>query len=296
MKLFLSWSGETSKQIAAELRDWIQLILPTVKPFLSPVDIEKGSKWHGEISKELDATNYGLICLTRDNLESLWLAFEAGALSKNLDGKATAICFGIRHTDVQAPLNMFQNCLFEKDDILNLLKSMNRVGEELQRPEQQIDQIFEKFWPELKTKIDLIIESSKSGTTPETPPSVDINSAVLDRIEQLLALARQQNLMLSSPEKFFAPYVRELAHALRAETSPRNYSPPSYGFVTGPTGPEGYDSSSAAGVVHSARVSGLARALLGGVELGNEADRPSATNASATGSLGGPSGSGEKER
>lgn len=81
MKLFISWSGETSQQIALQLRKWLPLILPAAKPFITSTDIDKGAKWLGEIHSELEASNFGIVCLTPDNIRSQWLAFEAGALS-----------------------------------------------------------------------------------------------------------------------------------------------------------------------------------------------------------------------
>jgi hypothetical protein len=63
MKLFISWSGETSQQIAQQLRDWVPLILPAVKPFITTTDIDKGARWQGEISRELEQSNYGIVCL-----------------------------------------------------------------------------------------------------------------------------------------------------------------------------------------------------------------------------------------
>ena len=87
MKLFVSWSGTVSQQLADEVRRWVPLILPAAQPFITTTDIDKGARWQGEISRELNDSNYGIVCLTKDNLTSQWLAFEAGALSKHLSGR-----------------------------------------------------------------------------------------------------------------------------------------------------------------------------------------------------------------
>jgi hypothetical protein len=108
MKIFISWSGSTSQQIAQELRDFLPLILQGVEPFITSVDIEKGARWQGEIATQLEASNYGLVCLTRQNLASQWLAFEAGALSKHLDGRVSTVLFNVGHSEVEMPLGMFQ--------------------------------------------------------------------------------------------------------------------------------------------------------------------------------------------
>jgi hypothetical protein len=55
MKVFISWSGETSKQVADILRQWMPSVLQAVKPYFSPDDVAKGTRWANEISKELEA-------------------------------------------------------------------------------------------------------------------------------------------------------------------------------------------------------------------------------------------------
>ncbi len=62
------------------LRQWIPGVIQAVRPYYSPDDIAKGARWTNEISKELDESRIGLICLTSDNLEAPWLMFEAGGL------------------------------------------------------------------------------------------------------------------------------------------------------------------------------------------------------------------------
>ena len=42
MKVFLSWCGDISQQIAREVHDWLPIILQNVRPYMTPADIEKG--------------------------------------------------------------------------------------------------------------------------------------------------------------------------------------------------------------------------------------------------------------
>ncbi len=52
MNIFISWSGEESKQIANLLKNWIPTILQSAKPYFTPSDIEKEPKWESEIKKK----------------------------------------------------------------------------------------------------------------------------------------------------------------------------------------------------------------------------------------------------
>ena len=42
--VFISWSGDRSKEIAEALRKWIPSVLQFAKPYYTPSDIEKGAK------------------------------------------------------------------------------------------------------------------------------------------------------------------------------------------------------------------------------------------------------------
>jgi hypothetical protein len=84
MKVFISWSGPTSEKIAVRLHECLPLMHPAVTPFITTADIDKGANWPGDLRRELEQSHYGIVCLTRGNVSSAWLAFEAGALSKQL--------------------------------------------------------------------------------------------------------------------------------------------------------------------------------------------------------------------
>ena len=93
-----------------------------MKPYFTPADIEKGAKWDSEITRELDASSVCIIALTRENLDSKWIMFEAGAISKS-SGKPRlcTVLFDLEPTDVQGPLERFQATRFSKEDIHQLL-------------------------------------------------------------------------------------------------------------------------------------------------------------------------------
>jgi hypothetical protein len=72
------------KKLAEILNAWLPQVIQAVRPFFTPDDIQKGARWGSEISKELEQTRVGIICLTRANLQAPWLMFEAGALAKSM--------------------------------------------------------------------------------------------------------------------------------------------------------------------------------------------------------------------
>ena len=90
MKVFISWSGDLSRELGEALREWLPSVIQSVKPFFTPNDIEKGARWGKDIANELESSSVGIFCITKENLSKPWLMFEAGALSKNLD--ASKVC------------------------------------------------------------------------------------------------------------------------------------------------------------------------------------------------------------
>lgn len=184
MKVFISWSGHTSKNIAEIFRQWIPSVIQVVKPYYSPDDITKGTRWGTEIAKELDESKVGIICLTKDNLQSPWIMFEAGALSKNIDkSKVCPLLFGVEPTDIQGPLVQFQAAKFTKDEMKKVVRMMNGELGELALSTDVFENVFEMWWPRLNEKIEA--ELSK----PIKPTGKDLRDQ-RDILEEILTLTR----------------------------------------------------------------------------------------------------------
>jgi hypothetical protein len=154
MEIFISWSGARSRQFAEALRSWLPRVVQAVNPWISASDIEKGSRWLVEISERLGVTNFGLICVTPENVSEPWLLFEAGALSKAL--KSSRVCpilLDITPVDLKGPLAQFQATLFERADMAKLLKTINASLEVGRLPEDQLQESLDLWWPKLESAV-----------------------------------------------------------------------------------------------------------------------------------------------
>src|SRR4051812_40799847 len=86
IKVFISWSGDLAKSVAVPLREWLPLLFDRVNPWASDVDIAAGQRSLAQIEAELQDSNFGIVVITAANQHEPWLNFEAGALSKVVQG------------------------------------------------------------------------------------------------------------------------------------------------------------------------------------------------------------------
>lgn len=192
MKIFISWSGNKSKAIGAVFKEWIPGVIQAVKPYYSSSDIDKGARWSNEIAAELEASKIGLIILTNENLEAPWLMFEAGALSKSLDkARVCPMLFGIEPTDLSGPLVQFQAAVFSKDEVLKVMKTINSQLGDAALESNVLDSVFEKWWPDLETKITAIIAKS-SNTNKESRSDRDLLEEVLSITRSIYITEREK--------------------------------------------------------------------------------------------------------
>ncbi|MFW2574125.1 MULTISPECIES: toll/interleukin-1 receptor domain-containing protein [Serratia] len=214
MKIFISWSGNDSLKIAKILRDWIPNVIQAVKPYVSAEDIDKGTRWAADISKELDDSLYGIICLTKNNISAPWINFEAGALSKKVDkSKLSPFLFKIKPSEVTGPILQFQHTRSDdKEDILKLLSSINKQGDFL--TSERLVNSFEQWWPTLDSELSKIVEP-EAETKEATKPSKGSSNIEIQNlshiVESLLDISRTNHQLLRSPEVLLPEdYVRKV--------------------------------------------------------------------------------------
>ena len=116
------------------------------------------------------------------------------------------------------PLNRFQHTRFEKDDFKKILKTVNGVAGEAAIELPNLERVFEKWWPDLKEKVDSIMNT---GVMTESKRS--------DReiLEEILGLCRNNNASIpyygTSTEPDLLPNLRrfiEVAVQLVSQRTP----------------------------------------------------------------------------
>jgi predicted nucleotide-binding protein len=166
MKIFISWSGDRSHKLANTLRNWLPNVIQMVQPWTSTADIQPGIRWSNEIALQLQESNFGIICLTPDNIDAPWLLFEAGALSKRLNRTfVVPYLLGIKPSELKGPLVQFQVVTATKEDTFKLIRTINRTLGENALSDEVLNNAFEKWWPVLAEELTKLTQKDKSDKT-----------------------------------------------------------------------------------------------------------------------------------
>ena len=198
MKVFISWSGDISLKVALIFRDWLPSVIQSIEPYVSSEDIDKGARWSTDIAKELENSTFGILCVTKENMEAPWLSFEAGALSKTMEKSfVTPFLFDVKRSEVQGPILQFQSTIFEKDDIKKMVNTLNKACGETGISESRLESSFEVWYPHLEDELNKLKElKSDTGEAQESEHS----SPTSEILEEILELSRDNQKLLRNPD------------------------------------------------------------------------------------------------
>ena len=184
MKVFISFSGEQSEKIAKHLQEWLGSVIQNAKPFVSQ-SIPGGESWVTRIQDELAATHYGILCVTRANMSSPWLHYEAGALAKETAGKACPLLFGeLSPTELEGPLVYLQCKQYSRQ---RMHEVVHEINDELPEPipQKRVDKLFGVLWEDLDDSIQEALESAQQEMPDKRP--------VEDMVRETLQIVRNLN-------------------------------------------------------------------------------------------------------
>jgi hypothetical protein len=162
MGVFVSWAieGSLSHRMALHIKEWLpNVFVGQVECFVSSTDISAGSIWLQELFSQLERSQAGIVCVTRESMTRGWMLFEAGALAKMIGTQTQRVCpllLDLDPGELQYPLAAFQWKVIRpdvevnsKEQVLALVKMINESVETLkQLPEQRLLAQFNAFWPQ----------------------------------------------------------------------------------------------------------------------------------------------------
>ena len=170
LTLFISWSGEDAAEIAKILQKWLHTVFSDIKVHVTPEDVEAGKRWSSQIAQLLESSDIGVLVYTAHNLDSLWMAFEAGALSKKINSsKVIPLLFDVNITDLKGPLSQFQALKFSYENLLKIVESINSELHEEARKSEDLRNNMEFSWDHLEKEVNVVMTRFQSQEHPKKP-------------------------------------------------------------------------------------------------------------------------------
>ncbi len=214
MKVFISWSGNLSRALAVELRDWLPMVVHHVEAWISRRDIDPGQRWALVLGRELAESDFAVICLTPDNKQSPWVLFEAGAVARSLEARVVPLLFGITASDLDGPLAQFQSVQADYAGIEKLVSALyesSRSGLEA----HQRELVFARLWPLFEERLAALTEQARGATDVKSPtdlvadlatpseqaPATTLHRDVLESLEQEQERLHRELKYLESEEE-----------------------------------------------------------------------------------------------
>ncbi len=167
---------------------------------MSDHDIAAGKRWGVELNKELEASNYGILCLTPENIAAPWLLFEAGALAK-LVASSRVVPYLLFNPNITGPLSQFQGVNADKEGTLKLVRGINQNLDK-PLPDDRISRIFERAWPDLERKLQATSRPSSGDHLRTWMKEVsDQNSSQLQVFDERLSPKNKSNFLLRAEQE-----------------------------------------------------------------------------------------------
>ena len=200
MRVFISWSGNRSHQVAKALATYLPRIHQRIRPWLSSEDIVKGISWSSEIATVLEQTDIGILCITKESAAAPWLLFEAGALSKKV-GHARVIPYllDVSLAELRPPLSLLNAATANEDETIKVIRTINIALAEEKLEDVILADSFRLWWPRLQETLRAIKPAESRSKT------VTTESQHLEEIKGLLGVLIQRTSLPESPKATVEP-------------------------------------------------------------------------------------------
>ena len=205
MRVFISWSGSLSRKVGELFNEWLPNVIQTVDPWFSPEGIAKGEIWFSGIADALANTTFGILCLTKDNLDAPWILFEAGALCKGLSkNRVCPIVIDFEIKNLTAPLNQFNGASVNRAEIQKLVNSINDSAGAAAVPKERVAKAFERLWPDFEEKFGEIIRSQPTSKK-------DVSLKPDEMTEEILETVRSIHKTMQAKPSFAVTGIRSIS-------------------------------------------------------------------------------------
>ena len=211
MKIFISWSGPLSKAVALALREWLERVIQGVKPWMSEEDIPTGTMWFDGISESIENSQYGILCLTRENKNAPWMLWEAGALYRGFNdpSRVVPLLIDLQKDELDMPLSKLQG--FTATDKIKMLKMLREINELHYRiSRKNLEKQLNLYWDEWQAAVNVAIAKHPHRSASESTCEYSFKNAA----DEFIKIKSSQNISIRRYEdalKYPLLYVGDLS-------------------------------------------------------------------------------------
>jgi hypothetical protein len=205
LRVFISWAGKQAEKIGQGFHDFLPDVVNATQPFMSGSDIDKGSRWNDVLTGSIQESSCAIVCLTPRSLESIWVAFEAGAVSRAAGGPEGAksriwtYLLGLQHKDLLlTPFAAYQATNPTEEETFDLIASINQLSPDLVPAESLRRKFNRVFWPSFAKVLEEARTPPVDGTA-QTPGEAELLSEILSTVRSIQDGVRPQSGRSSAP-------------------------------------------------------------------------------------------------
>jgi predicted nucleotide-binding protein len=186
VKVFLSWSGQQSRDAAVLLRDFIPQVLQEVEPWLADGDLQSGQSIGHSINSAIETSDVAIACVTRANMSSTWMNYELGVAASS-QKPILPVLVNLEPSELVAPLSSHLAIRLDRTGLRDLLLELNRAAE---HPlySQVLDDVFDINWPRLAPALTALLQADPTPTSAPDSATNDVFKGIESQFKAIRGL------------------------------------------------------------------------------------------------------------
>lgn len=183
--VFIGWGNKRGKDIANILYEFLVNFFNDEIDFYLSLN-EKKINWASNILEETKKAKLGIFCILKENITSLWMHYEAGALGKNI----YPILFDVKESNLVGPFNLLNPTIFGEEEFKKIIIEINKLCSSPLK-ERALDYNYPAQWKSLDLKVKNIL--SKTDDISEIDKDVMIQEILFNTRD--LVSAKESNFI-----------------------------------------------------------------------------------------------------
>ena len=212
-KVFISWSGEFSKEIAQAIYQWLPNVIQAIDPYISVEGLRPGQVWDAALLNDLRSTDFGILCVSNDNQGAKWLNFEAGLFAAIEGRPVVPILVDLSPGRVSGPIGHFHAKKMAEKEFFDVICDINGICED-PLTKDRLEYAFKLQWPNLDESIGKIKRNYLDTTDQKPTQQLPIESSTESMVEEILLILRSQQRQQSTVSGQTAEELSDIAEDL----------------------------------------------------------------------------------